>query len=116
MNAKRWLLPLFVALVVLLLVVRAGSTREYTEFGSAFSSFPMGQPIVLGERARLSGGSGVLWMTRESGIPRPYFLLPNSCTHLPFDLTSPHDDSVARVEVTVCNIGGSLYYRVPIVP
>ena len=117
MNWKKvflWSLALVVALA-LMSVVRLGNTQEYYQFQDAFNSLAPGQTIWLSDGVEMKQGVIFLWVLKEKGLSRPYLVFFNTCTHIPFELTSVHDNSVAHTDVTVCNIMGNVYYWAPII-
>jgi hypothetical protein len=117
MNWKkvfRWSLLLAVALVIGITFLGLESTQEYYRFKNSFNTLPAGQTIWLSDGVEMRRGGIFLWVLKEQGISRPYLLFLNTCTRIPYELTSVHDNSVALTEVIVCNIMGDMYYRVPI--
>jgi hypothetical protein len=116
-KAFRWSLLLVAALfmiIVIIVVLGHESTQAYYRFQNAFSSLPAGQTIWLSDGVEMRREGSFLWVLKEKGISRAYLLFFNTCTRIPYELTSVHDNSVALTEVIVCNVMGDMYYRVPI--
>jgi hypothetical protein len=112
-KAFLWLLLFVVVLVILLVTVRTGSAQEYYQFNDAFSTLPSGQTIILSAGVEMRLDALSVSVTQH-GIPKKYLVLLNTCSRIPYELTSVHDNSVAQTDVIVCNIRGGFYYRVPL--
>ena len=89
--------------------------KEYSDFKDSYNRLPMDTEIPVGELFKMKLGTTFLWVTRGEGSSSPY-LHPsiNTCRKIPAELTSVHNDSIALIEVSVCNIAGEFFYRVPI--
>jgi hypothetical protein len=117
MNWKKvflWSLVLVMALVIMMIVLSVENTQEYNQFKDGFSSLPSGQTIFLSDGVEMRREAVFVWVTQKPGLPQQRLVFPNTCTKIPYKLTSVHDNSVAETVVIVCNIMGDMYYRVPI--
>jgi hypothetical protein len=89
--------------------------KEYSDFKDSYFSLPLDTEIPVGELFKMKLESSFLWVTKGKGPPIPYINPSiNTCRKIPAELTSVHNDSIALIEVSVCNIEGEYFYRVPI--